>query len=69
MKNLSSFEAFKLNKVQMGAVKVCVRNCHVKYNDALGGSFDITIEQNVSIAVADKTLQALHPDANAVVCK
>ena len=69
MKNLSSFEAFRLNKVQMGAVKGGSRKCHVTYNDALGGTFDVTIEQNVSIADAEKTLKAQHPDANAVVCK
>ena len=56
MKNLSSFEAFRLNKVQMGAVKGGSRKCHVTYNDALGGTFDVTIEQNVSIADAEKTL-------------
>lgn len=44
MKNLSSFEAFRLNKVQMGAVKGGSRKCHVTYNDALGGTFDVTIE-------------------------
>ena len=69
MKNLSSFEAFRLNKVQMGAVKGGSRKCHVTYNDALGGTFDVTIEQNVSIADAEKTLRAQHPDANGQVCK
>ena len=69
MKNLSSFEAFKLNKVQMGAVKGGSRKCHVTYNDSLGGTFDVTIEQNVSIADAEKTLRAQHPDANGIVCK
>ena len=44
MKNLSSFEAFRLNKVQMGAVKGGSRKCHVTYNDALGGTFDVTLK-------------------------
>ena len=69
MRNLSSFEAFKLNKVQMGAVKGGSRKCHVTYNDALGGTFDVTIEQNVSIADAEKTLRAQHPDAKGIVWK
>lgn len=53
----------------MGAVKGGSRKCHVTYNDALGGTFDVTIEQNVSIADAEKTLRAQHPDANGIVCK
>jgi len=69
MKNLSNFEAFKLNKVQMNAIAGGKRECHVTYSDALGGSFDVTINQDVSIAEAEKTLKAQHPDAAGVVCK
>lgn len=64
MKNLSDFEVFKLNKVHMNAIVGGSRKCHVT-----GGSFNITIGQNVSIAEAEKTLKDQHPDANAVVCK
>lgn len=69
MKDLNKFEAFKLNKVQMNAIAGGKRECHVTYNDALGGSFDVTIDQDVSIADAEAALKKQHPDSAAVVCR
>lgn len=69
MKNLIDFETFKLNKSQMNAISGGKVQCRVTYNDALGGSFDITIEQNVKVSEAEKTLKDQHPDATAVVCR
>jgi len=70
MKNLNHFEAFKLNKKQMNAIAGGRRECHVTYNDDLGGSFDIVIEQSdVSVAEAESVLKAQHPEATAVVCR
>lgn len=68
MKNLSSFEAFRLNKVQMGAVKGGSRKCHVTYNDALGGTFDVTIEQNVSMPTL-KNIKGPTPGCKALCAK
>ena len=69
MKFFSKFEAFKLNKVQMNAIAGGKRECHVTYSDDLGGSFDITFDQDVSIADAEATLKNQHPDAAGVVCR
>lgn len=69
MKNLNSFKAFELGKAQMNAIAGGKRECHVTYNDDLGGSFDITFDQNVSVADAEETLRDQHPDAAGVVCK
>lgn len=69
MNGLNKFEAFKLNKIQMNAIAGGKRECHVTYNDALGGSFEVTIDQDVSIADAEAALKAQHPDAAGVVCK
>ena len=69
MKNLIDFETFKLNKSQMNAISGGKVQCRVTYNDDLGGSFDITFEQNVSVGTAEATLKTQHPDATAVVCR
>lgn len=42
--------------------------CRVTYDDDLGGSFDVRIEQDVSAEKAEEALRNQHPDAANVVC-
>lgn len=62
MKNLNSFEAFRLGKSQMAKLSGGTVICDVVYNDNLGGSFPMKFEQ-ASKEQAQKVAQAQHPDA------
>ena len=57
MKNLNSFEAFRLGKSQMAKLSGGTVIC-----DVVGGSFPMKFEQ-ASKEQAQKAAQAQHPDA------
>lgn len=61
MKNLSKFEAFRLNKSQMAKLSGGTVVCQVYYDDGLGGSFVTTFEQ-ANKEQAKQELERQHPD-------
>lgn len=63
MKNLSSFEAFKLNKVQMGAVKGgALYHCVVEYG--FGDFYVRVIESGQTLKEVEAEVAAQAPDAD-----
>lgn len=62
MKNLNSFEAFRLGKSQMAKLSGGTVVCDVYYTDGMGGSFPMVFHQ-ANKEQAKKVAQAQHPDA------
>ncbi len=62
MKNLNSFEAFRLGKSQMAKLSGGTVICDVVYSDGMGGSFPMRFDQ-ANKEQAQKVAQAQHPDA------
>ena len=63
MKNLSSFEAFKLNKVQMGVVKGgTLYHCMVEYG--FGDFYVRVVESEQTLKVVEAAVAAQAPDAS-----
>lgn len=66
MKNLSSFEAFKLNKVQMGAVKGGVQ-CTIDFGD--GDILLTEVHPDLDAEAAEKALSDSYKGFASVSCK
>ncbi len=65
MKNLSSFEAFKLNKVQMSVVKGGVQ-CTIDFGD--GDILLTKVHSDLDAAAAEKALKESYQDIASVSC-
>ena len=63
MKNLSNFEAFKLNKVQMNAIAGGITLCTVDFGDG-----PIVLQTTLSPEEAEKSLKASYGDTAEVAC-
>lgn len=66
VKNLESFDAYRLEKDQMARISGGLI-CDVYYDDELGGSVSIPFQSNDKNAL-EEALWEQHPDATAINC-